>query len=302
MKPSSILDRSPRSILCPVDFSAQSRLALHAAARIADRFHANITVVFAEDPLLSRAASVRFDARALAKATEADLGRFVRRAIGRDDGNRAIAYRVVSGQPATEIGKAARSASADLIVMGTQGLSGPKKLVVGSTTEAVLHDTRVPVLAVPPGALRQVRARRWLRKKAVAAVELDTHASSDARAAARAARIFGASLLLVHVVRPVLGPPWLRAHLRNRDRARLADARDRMRALKDSVKKVKVQARLLLGDPAEEIVAVASDLEAGLVILLLRRGRGLFGPRKGSIAYRVLCGAATPLLAVPAIR
>ena len=100
MKPSSIFDQSPRSILCPVDFSAQSRLALHAAARVADLCDANITVLFVEDPLLSRAASVRFDARALAKATEAELGRFVRRAIGRDNGDRGIAHRVGSGQHA----------------------------------------------------------------------------------------------------------------------------------------------------------------------------------------------------------
>lgn len=301
MKPSSILDRSFNSILCPVDFSAQSRLALHVAARVADRFDANITVLFVEDPLLWQAAGVRFDARALAKSTEAQLRRFVERAIGRDRGDRAIAYRIASGQPAAEIWKAARRASADLVVMGTQGLSGPKKLVVGSTTEAVLREARVPVLAVPPGAARLVHARLWLGKKIVAAVELDKHASSDVRAAARVARMFGASLLLVHVVRPVPGPPWLRAHLKDQDRARLTRARDRLQALADSVKGVKVHIRIALGDPAEEIAALAADAKAGQVILILRRGRGLFGPRKGSITYRVLCGAATPLLAVPAV-
>ena len=301
MKPSSTVERSFRSILCPVDFSAQSRLALHATARVADRFDAKITVLFVEDPLLSQAARVALDARALAKSTEAELRRFVQRAMGRDNGDRAIDYSIVSGQPATEIGKAVQRASADLVVMGTQGLSGPKKLVVGSTTEAVLRESRVAVLAVPPGASRLVHDSRWPGKKIIAAVELDNHASSDVRAAATVASMFGTSLLLVHVVRPVLGPPWLQTHLRDQDRARLTKARDRLQALGDSVKRMKVQTRIALGDPAEEIAALAADSEASLVILILRRGRGLFGPRKGSITYRVLCGSPTPLLAVPAV-
>ena len=41
--------------------------------------------------------------------------------------------------------------AADCIVMGTQGLSGYKKMFLGSVTEHVLRRSRVPVLAVPPG-------------------------------------------------------------------------------------------------------------------------------------------------------
>jgi len=49
-----------RSILCPVDLSASSRAAAKAAAVMADCFDARLTVVFVDDPLLSRAA-LRFD-------------------------------------------------------------------------------------------------------------------------------------------------------------------------------------------------------------------------------------------------
>lgn len=299
MKPSPTLDRPFRSIVCPVDFSAHSRLALHAAAAIADRFGARITVLFVEDPLLSRAARMAFDAPGLMKIAEAELRRFVQRAIGRDNG-RAIVYGIASGQPATEIRKAAQRASADLIVIGTHGLSGTKKLVVGSTTEVVLREARVPVLAVPPGAAQLVRGRGWPGRKIVSAVELGEHAALDVRTAANVAGTFGASLLLVHVVRPLLAPPWLQRHLRDRDRTRLTEARDRLQALGARLKRVKTESRILLGDPAKEIAAFAADSNAGLLVLTLRRGRGLFGPRKGSITYRVLCGTATPILAVPA--
>ena len=134
------------SILCPVDLSRSSRAALRAAAVMAEQFDARLTVLFVDDPLLSRAA-LRFDEDQLAKRTRTELTRFVERAIGP---RQQCAYEIVNGQPAVEIIKAARRVPADLIVMGTQGHRGPKRLFFGSTADAVLRRSTVPVLVVPP--------------------------------------------------------------------------------------------------------------------------------------------------------
>jgi nucleotide-binding universal stress UspA family protein len=80
----------------------------------------------------------------------------------------------------------------------------------------------------------------------------------------------------------------------------LTEARDRLLALAARRTRIKTETRIVLGDPAEEIAAQAAVSNAGLAVLILRRGRGLFGPRKGSITYRVLCSSATPVLALPA--
>jgi universal stress protein A len=138
-----------RSILCPVDFSTPSRRALQVATTLADRLAARVTVLYVDDPLLSEAARMAFDERSLARTADADLRRFVQAAVGTVKRPRAIAYENVSGQPAREIERAVRRTSADMIVMGTHGRSGANKLVFGSTTEAVLRKSRVPVLAVP---------------------------------------------------------------------------------------------------------------------------------------------------------
>jgi Universal stress protein family len=45
--------------------------------------------------------------------------------------------------------KLARQPGADLIVMGTRGMGGIMRLLLGSTAEAVLRNSRTPVLAVP---------------------------------------------------------------------------------------------------------------------------------------------------------
>ena len=47
---------SPRSVICPVDFSDASRGALRYAAVVANYFHAELTVLTVTDPLLTEAA------------------------------------------------------------------------------------------------------------------------------------------------------------------------------------------------------------------------------------------------------
>ena len=135
-----------RSILCPVDLSATSRAAARTAAVMAGRFKAKLIVVFVDDPLLSQAAA-RFDEDEITRRTQAEVTKFVLKAIGPLI---RCTYEIVNGDPAEEILKAARRLGADLIVMGTQGHRGPKRLFFGSTADAVLRRSTIPVLVVPP--------------------------------------------------------------------------------------------------------------------------------------------------------
>jgi nucleotide-binding universal stress UspA family protein len=69
--------------------------------------------------------------------------------------------------------------------------------------------------------------------------------------------------------------------------------------LQDELKGVATAVRVETGKPADEIAAVTSGKQVGLVVMTRRRGQGLFGPRQGSISYQVLCKANTPVLALP---
>jgi nucleotide-binding universal stress UspA family protein len=55
---------------------------------------------------------------------------------------------VSTGNAADEILKATDEVKADLIAMSTHGRSGLRRLAFGSTTDKVLHGSRVPVLTV----------------------------------------------------------------------------------------------------------------------------------------------------------
>jgi nucleotide-binding universal stress UspA family protein len=67
----------------------------------------------------------------------------------------AVTPLIVQGVPATEILKAAGHTNAELIVMGTKGLTAMERLLIGSTSERVFHHAACPVLCVPPDTTYQ---------------------------------------------------------------------------------------------------------------------------------------------------
>jgi nucleotide-binding universal stress UspA family protein len=290
-----------RSILCPVDFSDHSRAALQYAARIAADSGARLTALFVSDPLLvEAAAAAAYDKGALERTSEGELGEFISRTMARAGGPKDVACFVVPGNPAVEILKAARRMPADLIVIGTQGLSGAGKLFFGSTTERILRQATVPVLAIPPWPRRRSVPASWPGKRIVAALDLGPAAAGDARAAAHVARSFHTDLVLVHVVKPTQAPRWLSGSLRGHDRARIEKARARLEQIARQIEPdVASECQVLVGDPAEQIPAATTDAKTGLVILTLRRVNGLFGSEQGTTTYRVLTRAGTPVLALP---
>jgi nucleotide-binding universal stress UspA family protein len=52
------------------------------------------------------------------------------------------------GSPAEKILEYAEESNIDLIVMGTQGLTGIKRFLIGSVAENVLRHSKVPVMIV----------------------------------------------------------------------------------------------------------------------------------------------------------
>ena len=139
-----------RSILCPVDFSNNSRAALRYAAMLARLSDAHLLVMYITDPLVATAAASRPDVRAMLASTEDDLRRFIASAMRGATPAPAIAVLTIAGQPAPEIVKAAERHHCDVIVMGYRGAGRTSRLLFGSTTEGVMRRSCIPVVAVPP--------------------------------------------------------------------------------------------------------------------------------------------------------
>jgi nucleotide-binding universal stress UspA family protein len=145
------------AILCPVDFSANSRAALSYAARLARGSNCRLVVLYVDDPLLAVAAARRYDARTIIRDEERDLRRFVAQVVGTTE-IPPVTLVTVAGKPAKEIVKTAERHRCDLIVMGYRGIGKASRLFFGSTTEGVVRSTSVPVLAIPPAGRRAKRS------------------------------------------------------------------------------------------------------------------------------------------------
>ena len=139
-----------RSILCPIDFSEHSATALRYAAAIAKRSEARLHALYVNDPLLVAAAAIALNDRDIATRRPARAANVRRLGCSRPRNRRRDRLHRRDRRPAKLIASTAQRLKCDLVAMGTHGLSGVDKLLIGSTTERMLRRTTVPVLAVPP--------------------------------------------------------------------------------------------------------------------------------------------------------
>ena len=300
----TMADRSPwyPSILCPVDFSDASRVALRYAVAIASHFGATVTLLTVNDPVVAESADLKLGANWLADRCQAELESEVAKAFaGRTLKNVRISCAVSSGMPASEILRIARERHIDLIVMSSRGLSGVRKLFFGATTERVLRDTTVPVLVTPPAGPAPFTLEEMAASVRRVLVPLDLTSASErlARIASGIGSAIGAPLLLLHVVEPLRLPVPMQMPLPNVDVERRAQADQQLTEITATVASaVKVEALTAFGDGAEEIAKVAIDRQVGLIVMGLHASSAS-GTRMGSVTYRVLCLSHALVLAIP---
>lgn len=130
-----------QNILHPTDFSPHSDVAFRMASALARDHGANLVIlhVFQEPPALYTEGVVPDH---LNEARE----QLLQMHPPEDDVN--VCHRIEEGNAALEILQVAQMLPADLIVMGTHGRRGLKRLFMGSVAEYVLERSTCPVLTV----------------------------------------------------------------------------------------------------------------------------------------------------------
>ena len=143
-----------KRILCPIDFSESSVRAFGHAAALARWYNAQLIVLHVVptfDPVQVRGDlgdPVRLVTPISREQVLEEMSRFLNVSVVSTQASLVAA----SGDPQTTIVDQAITNSVDLIVMGTHGRRGFKRLLLGSVTETVLHEAPCPVLTVPPHA------------------------------------------------------------------------------------------------------------------------------------------------------
>ncbi|HSN20798.1 MAG TPA: universal stress protein [Usitatibacter sp.] len=142
-----------RKILVPVDGSATAAKGLREAIQLAKDQKARLRLVHVVDE--SMAIGVAESGVQLEPLIDGLLDhgkRVLERALrlAEKEGVKAEAqlYESMSGPAASTILRDAKKWGADLIVMGTHGRRGIRRVVLGSDAEHVLRETPVPVLLV----------------------------------------------------------------------------------------------------------------------------------------------------------
>lgn len=133
-----------KTIILGYDGSEGSRKAVDMAAELARTYHASIVVVsaFHQMPRITQATADDFEdiheARTLADDLVKELGLM----------GISAETDVLEGPPADALLNAAEAHQADLIAVGSRGFGQFKGLLLGSTSDRVLHYATIPVLVV----------------------------------------------------------------------------------------------------------------------------------------------------------
>lgn len=197
---------------------------------------------------------------------------------------------IVHGNPYEAILSYASENAIDLLVMGSQGLSGLDRFLLGSVTERVVRLSDVPVLSVPPGAIER-------EPSGYDSILIPTDGSSAANAAVdhglAMAERFDSATHVLYVIRSGKGLPS------PSDPARVA-AEEAVGTIETvaSNRDVEVATYVYAGTPYDRIRNFVDDHDIDLVAMGTHGESGLVRNILGGVTERVLRTSRAPVVTV----
>jgi nucleotide-binding universal stress UspA family protein len=293
-------------ILCPVDLSETSAHALGHAVAMARRYKARLTVVevsWSGYPVVAYPVGAPIATPPMMPPPQLDELREELRAFA-DRANAAdlkMDLHIREGAVVPMILDEAKAIDADLIVMGTHGRSGFDRLLLGSVTEKVLRKAECAVMTVPLADRTTTPAPA--ARTIVCAVDFSPASLKALEYALSLGQELQATLLLTHVFdwpadRPV--PRGLELETAAYRGKVHEDLRAGLQALvpDDARNWCETEAVVTVGRPHEEIVRLASDRDADLIVMGVHGRSSLNLALFGSTANQVIRHACCPVVTV----
>lgn len=287
----------PKRILCPVDYSKPSALALKYAGAGARVFDAALTVLYAVQieppPYFTKSETEQLldQLRQATKYARADLAAFIAHVLGSEPKLLNIRTEISDALPAIAILDTIRTEQADLVVMGTHGRSPTKRFLLGSVTETVLRQSPVPVFIVRQAqhALINVEDPNALPvvKRILCPVNSARSGAAGLGHAASLAAKFGAQLTILYVAEAETEP--------------LDRARENLCAWvpTDVSTTCSINQVIRKGIAADEIIRFAGETRQDLIVLCAFRGKEAKDRIFSQTADLILRKAPVPVLVVP---
>jgi nucleotide-binding universal stress UspA family protein len=277
-------------ILLATDFSAESQNALQCAVSLVKRYQSMLFLTHVLPPEgYKMAAAEAWPALAdvLRRNAEQSMAK-----LEDTEGLQVLPHQVIlrSGDTWDVIAETVSSKNVDLIVMGTQGHGGIKKLFLGSTAEKVIRHAACPVLTVGPH-LRSVSLNRL--GNVLYATDFSSGSVRALIYALSLAEEDRAELTLLHVIE---GKPVSESELlewKQQDREKMSQLIPPDTDLAD-----KPEIEVEIGIPEVEIVRLADARKADLIVMGCHSGGAGSTHLPWTTLHHVLEHAHCPVLTV----
>lgn len=300
--------RKPVKILHPTDLSPHAKVAFREAMHLAKTLNARVDLLhvaptFGDDPLRN-AFDVSIDEKQFYTSLLEEIDTKLV-ALQEEENAGAVETRRVHSRgtsPAEVILDYASKQDIDIIVMGTHGYRGLKKLLLGSTALEVIHGAPCDVITVnahtdapPPGS----------RKTILVPLDLSDRSKALLDEAVVLAEKLHYNLHLVHVLETTFVPAFgLNANdLYQLLPSRREAAEQRLKALLGELDTdVKIDVSLREGHPSREITQMAKETRPALIMLTPNAMNWLEHMPLGSVTEYIMAHAPAPIYVKPVLR
>ncbi len=281
-------------ILFPTDGSDCAEHARRHATHLADHFDATLHVIRVENRDVEPTDVVEIEEADLLS----DLHGLIRGESFPLAESRIQEYAVAHPSAAGGILTYGVEHDVDLVVLGTHGHRGVRRLMLGSVAEEVVRKAPSPVVTVGRGA---VAPEAMEGGTMLVPVDFSEHRARLLAHAREIASVYGMDVTVLHVVEVTGVPDAYGGYSSLPDAGKLGDRAQKV--LDEEVESLRaegidVSIMAESGQPAERVLAVAEEREAAFVMIATHGRTGLERMLMGSVAEKVIRQAPCPVCTV----
>lgn len=189
-----------RNILVATDFSEPSRRALCEALTLAAHHHAQLSVIHVVHPYRRRG---DFENPAEVDGERIAAEKQIKALMDELRPQEKIGVLIKQGDPAQQVLSVIEDQKVDLLVMGTRGRGGLRKLALGSVADELLRVAPCPVLTIGPKAEVAAVSRGARFHHILFATDFGKGSTKALPLALALARNERAQLILLHMIPPI---------------------------------------------------------------------------------------------------
>ena len=295
-------------ILVPLDCSDLAEIALPYAEELAGSMGSEITLIH-----VSESADGEYDPmhrayiEKMVEITKHSIKKYFEKLSVKTIKVGSVFF---AGHIAEQIVDYAEEQKIDLIVMATHGRSGIRRWILGSVAAKVVSASEQPMLLIRANDTSPKRRKKHIFKKALVPLDGSKESESIISYIGELASKLKAEVMLFHVIAPVQFFSGIPGEASNQTYG--PDEIDKIVAKKKGYldtlgaglkdKGIKTSSRVVVGEPAKDIISKADEIHADVVAMSTHGHSGIDRWTLGSTADTVLHGGNTPIMLVRASR